>query len=334
MLNLTFKSFWILFIIPPIISFFVWWYRQKKEVAIQFSSSLLLSPVTGGFKAWVAQYSYLARLLALVFFLIALAGPQQVLDATPHKADGIDIILAIDASGSMAAEDFKIDGTRVNRLAAVKRVVHDFIQKRDSDRIGLVVFSQFAYTVCPLTLDKEWLLDNLDRIHLGMMEDGTAIGSALASSVARLKGSSAKSRIVILLTDGINNAGKVAPLEAAKIAQALHVRVYAIGAGSKGPVPFPIQDFWGRRAYQNVEINLDEATLKEIAAVTQGKYFWAMDADSLRSVYAEIDKMEKSDIQQTGYREYRQLFPLFLVIALVLLWGEIILSNTWLVKIP
>ena len=219
-MNLTFKSFWILFLIPLAIGFFLWWYRQRKEAALQFSTSLLLTSVAGGFKVWLSDHLYLLRLLALVFFLVALAGPQQVLDATPYKAQGIDIVLAIDASGSMAAEDFKIDGQRANRLTAVKRVVSDFIEKRGNDRIGLVAFSQFAYTVCPLTFDKEWLLDNLSRINLGMMEDGTAVGSALASSVARLKTSHAKSKIIILLTDGINNAGKMDPLAAAKIAQA------------------------------------------------------------------------------------------------------------------
>lgn len=333
-MSLTFKSFWILFFIPPVVVFFFLWYRKKKEIALQFSSSLLLSPVAGGVKVWLSERLYLLRLLALVFFLIALAGPQQALDATPYKTEGVDIILAIDASGSMAAEDFKIDRQRVNRLAAVKRVVNDFIQKRENDRIGLVAFSQFAYTVCPLTFDKEWLLDNLSRINLGMMEDGTAIGSALASSVARLKGSNAKSKIIILLTDGINNAGKIDPLAAAKITQAMHIRVYTIGTGSKGPVPFPIQDFWGRRVYQNIEIDLDDATLKEIAMITNGKYFWAMDTESLKAIYAEIDKMEKSEIQQVGYRDYRQLFSIFLAIALLLLLGEAILSYTWLIKIP
>ncbi len=333
-MSLTFKSPWILLLIPFVVGSVIWWYGRKKETALQFSSSLLLVPVAGGLKAWLSAHLYWGRAFALIFFMVALAGPQQVLEETPYKAEGVDIVLAIDASGSMAAEDFKVDGQRVNRLTAVKHIVRDFIRKRSNDRIGLVVFSQFAYTVCPLTFDQEWLLDNLDRVQLGMMEDGTAIGSALASSTARLKASSAKSRIVILLTDGINNAGKIAPVAAANIAEAMGIRVYTIGAGSKGPVPFPIQDFWGRRAYQNVEINIDDATLQEIATLTGGKYFWAKDTETLKAIYAEIDQMEKSAMQQNGYREYRQLFPAVLIVALLMLFIDLVLSNTWLVKIP
>ncbi|HHE65150.1 MAG TPA: VWA domain-containing protein, partial [Bacteroidetes bacterium] len=192
-----------------------------------------------------------------------------------------------------------------------------------------------AYTVCPLTTDYDWLVNNLRRVELGLIEeDGTAIGSAIASSLSRLDESKAKSKIIILLTDGVNNAGNIQPLEAAKAAGSQGIKIYTIGAGSRGIVPYPAQDIFGRTVYQQVQVDLDEATLKRIAQMTEGQYFRATDTESLRNIYQEIDKLEKTEMQETGYKEYKQLFVWFLLAGLIIFVLELILSNTVLTRIP
>ncbi len=272
--------------------------------------------------------------MAVVCFIVALAGPRKILQEVHRTVEGIDIILTIDSSGSMAAEDFVIQGQRLNRLAVVKKVVEDFIAKRTSDRIGLVTFAARAYTVCPLTTDYKWLIENLKRIDLGLIEDGTAIGSAIATSLNRLKHSSAKSKIIILLTDGVNNAGKIDPITAAHIAETMGVKIYTIGVGSKGYVPFPVRDVWGRTIYQQVKIELNEETLRRIAKITGGEYYLATNTEALKEIYKEIDKLEKSRIEETGYKEYQELFMYPLGIALILLIAEMVLRNTILIRIP
>lgn len=274
------------------------------------------------------------RLLAIVLFLLALAGPRSVMEETIHKSEGIDIVLAIDASGSMAAEDFMIKGKRMNRLEVVKDVVHSFIDGRANDRIGLIAFAGLAYTVSPLTTDYSWLKTNLARVELNLMEDGTAVGSAITSSLARLRKSKAKSKIIILLTDGINNAGKVTPLAAARATKALGVKIYTIGAGTKGFAPFPVRNFRGEKRYRKVRIDIDEETLQEIAQITDGRYFRATDTESLRDIYKEIDALEKTEIEEFGYKEYKELFVFVLVAGLVTLLSEMILSNSLLLRIP
>ncbi|MDD3375384.1 MAG: VWA domain-containing protein [Candidatus Omnitrophica bacterium] len=331
---MEFKDPWILLIAPVVLVLIYFVCQYKRKPTFRFSSGISLQGVLKSFKVKISQNFFVLRLLSILFFLIALAGPRQILEEVQHKTEGIDIVLAIDVSGSMAAEDFKLQNKRVNRLDIVKSVVEEFIDGRKNDRIGIVAFSRFAYTLCPLTLDHDWLLTNLERLKLGLIEDGTAIGSAVASSVARLKNSKAKSKIIILLTDGVNNAGKIDPIEAAKIAEANKIRIYTIGVGTKGLVPFPVKDFWGRTGYQNVEINLDDQTLKEIAKVTSGEYFWAMDTESLRNIYKAIDQLEKTEIEQSGYRDYQQLFWIFLGLGLFVLCVEIILSRTLFLRIP
>ncbi|MDD5691502.1 MAG: VWA domain-containing protein, partial [Candidatus Omnitrophica bacterium] len=241
---------------------------------------------------------------------------------------------AIDCSTSMLAEDFRLGGQRQNRIEVVKSVVKDFIMGRKNDRIAIVAFASRAYTVCPLTLDYGWLLDNLERVKTGLVEDGTAIGSGIATSLNRLKDAKAKSKVVILLTDGRNNTGKISPLTAAEAAKALKIKVYTIGAGSKGPVPYPVKDFFGNTVYQPVQIDIDEDTLIKIAEMTGAKYFRATDTESLRKIYKEIDSLEKTDIEESGYLEYNELFNVFLILALVFLLSDIVLSNTVLRKIP
>jgi Ca-activated chloride channel homolog len=198
----------------------------------------------------------------------------------------------------------------------------------------LIAFAGVAYTACPLTADHTWLKENLKRIDFGLIEDGTAIGSALSSALLRLKQSKAKSKIVILLTDGINNSGKVMPLDAAQAAKVMGVRVYTIGAGTKGFAPYPVTDLFGNRVYQQVQIDVDEDTLREIARITGGQFYRATDTESLRRIYQEIDKLEKTKFEETGYRQYKELFVYLLLAALVVLLGEFILVHLILQRLP
>jgi len=276
------------------------------------------------------QYLRWASILLLV---VALAGPRKVLDQTIISSEGIDIVLALDVSGSMRAEDYIVNGQRVNRLNIIKSVVKDFIDKRQSDRIGLVVFGSQAYTVCPLTTDYHWLKENLARVRIGVIEDSTAIGSGIAQSLLRLKKSPAKSKVIILLTDGGNNAGRIEPPTAGKMARAMGVKVYTVGAGSNGVAPVPVEMF-GQTVYQNIPVDLQEEPLKQIAQMTGAKYFRASDTETLRQVYKEIDALEKTKIQTRGYRQYKELFWMFVVAALGLVALDIILANTVLLKIP
>ena len=275
-----------------------------------------------------------ARAAALVLLVAALARPQLGKAATKVYSEGIDIMLAVDVSGSMLAEDFTVDGKRDNRLDAVKSVVREFLQNRPGDRVGLVLFAARPYTQCPLTLDHGWLVENLDRAHVGMIEDGTAVGSALATAVNRLEASDAKSKIVILLTDGQNNAGKVPPLTAAEAAKTLGYRVYTIGAGTRGLAPFPQTDMFGRRIYVPMQVDVDEETLKRIAQATGGRYFRATDTDSLRKIYDEINQLEKTSHEGLQYLEYDELYGWLAFPALLLLAAEAVLSQTWLRVLP
>jgi len=312
-----------------------WFLRRSKGPTLRFSSLTLLprERLKQGRAKWAGSVRYL-RLAALMVLCVSLAGPRLVSEYTEYKTEGIDIVLALDISGSMAAEDFTLDGKRVNRLDVVKRVVGQFIGERVADRIGLVAFSKQAYTVSPLTTDHDWLRQNLERLRLGLIEDGTAIGSGVSSALLRLRDSQAKSKVIILLTDGMNNSGEVDPLSAAEAAKGLKVRMYTIGAGSRGLVPFPVQDMWGRTVYQRVAIDLDEDLLKKMAELTGGRYFRATDTESLVQVYQEIDRLEKVAIEQYGYKEYRELFVYCVWLALCLIALEIILGNTVFLKLP
>lgn len=251
--------------------------------------------------------------LALLFIIIALARPQSSLSWQDVTTEGIDIILAMDISGSMLAEDLK-----PNRLEASKEVAIDFIKGRPSDRIGLVTFSGESFTQSPLTTDHAVLKNLFKDVKNGLLEDGTAIGMGLATSVNRLRDSDAKSRVVILLTDGSNNQGSVSPVTAAEIAREFGVRVYTIGVGTNGKAPFPYQNPFGQISYQNVEVKIDETTLKEIADLTGGKYFRATNNRSLQNIYEEIDQLEKSKIEVTEYRKKKEEFFPFALIAAVL----------------
>ncbi len=331
---MEFKTPLILLLIPIVLVLLWLQYRRKQEAAFTFSS---LSLVKDFARSWKMRFSFipsLLRVLALLLVVVALAGPRQVLEESQITTEGIDIVLSLDCSGSMAAEDFTINGQRLNRLEIIKKVVDEFIKQRKYDKLGLVVFGARAYTICPLTSDHQWLSANLDRVKIGIVEDGTAIGSGIASAVGRLKQSQAKSKVIVLLTDGMNNAGKMDPLEAAKTAKALGVKIYTIGAGTKGLAPFPVTDVFGRKFYQNVQIDIDEDTLTKIAQMTGGQYFRATDTESLRQIYQQIDKLEKTKIEEKGYKQYQELFVVFLTAALILILVEVVLINSIFLKVP
>jgi len=324
-----------LFLLIPLAAGIIYYsLRKNKTPGIQFSSERFLTIGSLTFKTLCSRYIWVLRLLVFVFLALALVRFRVPIEESKIQTEGIDIMLALDTSTSMLAEDFTLRGKRTNRLDVVKDVVENFIQGRKNDRIGIVAFAARAYTASPLTLDYGWLLENLKRVKIGMIEDGTAIGSGLSVALKRLENTKAKSKIVILLTDGINNAGKISPSLAAEAAKALKVKVYTIGAGTKGMAPYPMKDFFGNTVYQPVKIDIDEASLINIASKTEGKYFRATDTKSLKEIYAEIDRMEKSPIEEKGYMEYRELFPIFLSIAMVFLLLEVLLRNTILRRIP
>jgi Ca-activated chloride channel family protein len=276
----------------------------------------------------------LLRLTTLGLLIVALARPQAGTAESQIHREGVDVVLAVDVSGSMLAEDFKLDDERTSRLEAVKAVVHEFVKARPTDRIGLVLFAARAYTQCPLTLDHGWLLANLDRAKVGMIEDGTAVGSGLATATNRLRASKSKSRFVVLLTDGESNAGRITPQTAADAAKALDIRVYTIGAGTRGMAPYPALDMFGNKVYRPVQVEIDEETLQKIAATTAGKYYRATDTESLREIYAEIDRAEKTTFEAPQFHDYREMYAWLLVPALGILLAEVGLGETTLRKLP
>jgi Ca-activated chloride channel family protein len=282
---------------------------------------------------WLKAMPWLT-LAALALVCIALARPRIGVKESLVRRQGIDIVLAVDVSTSMLAEDFQTAKGRQNRINIVKEVTGQFINRRPNDRIGLVIFSARPYILAPLTWDHDWAVARLAEVRAGMIEDGTAIGSALVTAVNRLRASDAKSKVVILLTDGVNNAGAVMPETAAEAARALRIKVYTIGAGSRGLVPYPVTDAWGRKGYQNVKIDLDEPLLKKIAGLTGGRYFRAADTGSLKAIFRQIDRMQKTVIAMPHYREYRELYPYLAGLALLLLTAETILSNTVFRRLP
>lgn len=274
-------------------------------------------------------------LLAMALFIVALARPQMGSTVTHVEASGIDIMLALDVSGSMIAEDFTIGGERASRIDVVKSVTQKFIDGRPNDRIGMLCFASRPYLVSPLTLDHDWLFRNLDRVKLGLVEDGTAIGSAIASCSNRLKDrKDAKSRIVVLLTDGDNNCGKVSPVTAAEAAKAIGIKVYTIGCGTNGFAPMPMQDVFGRKVYQNVKVDVDEDTLKKIADITGARFYRATDTKTLTQIFEQIDSLEKSKMQLTQYKKYRDLFQWFLAAGFVTLALHMLLAQTKGRRVP
>ena len=311
-----------------------WGQRANRHATVRFPTLAVLRAVAPSGASRRRAILAILRAIALVLLVIALARPQLGTAETRVHREGVDIVLAVDISGSMLAEDFKLGNDRASRVDVVKSVVKDFIAARPEDRIGLVLFAARPYTQCPLTLDHGWLNQNLDRARVGMIEDGTAIGSALATAVNRLRSSTAKTKFVVLLTDGQSNAGKITPQTAADAAAALGVKVYTVGAGTRGVAPYPAQDLFGNKVYRPMQVDIDEETLKKIAAATHGRYFRATDTTSLRDVYAEIDRSEKTEFEAPQFLDYRELYPWLAWPALGLLLLEVGLAETVLRKLP
>jgi Ca-activated chloride channel family protein len=310
--------------------------RRGKPPAFVYSSVQLLRGVQDVTKSNAGGFLAALRWLSLVFFIIALAQPRLTkFDTTKATASGVDIVVAFDLSGSMAAEDFEIRGERVNRVKMAKSVLEKFVAKRPSDRIGLVAFGTQSYIASPITLDHDFLLKNLERMDLNTINGNqTAIGSALSTAVNRLRELKSKSKIVILMTDGVNNAGKVDPLTAAEAAKALGVKCYTIGVGTRGEAPMPATDMFGRRGYQMVPVDIDEDTLTKISDMTGGKYFRADNAENFQKIYAEIDKLEKTEADVKKFAQYTELFAWLIALGIVALTAEIVLGQTALRRLP
>ena len=322
---------WLLALLPLIA---MWRGRQGRVAAIEYSSVEIARTVARETRSRPARWTTMLRLLVATLLILGLARPQSGQGRAEVQASGVDLMLAVDVSGSMAALDFTLDGQPANRLACVKSVVSKFVEARPNDRIGLVAFAGAPYLVSPLTLDHQWLQQNLDRVRLGLIEDSTAIGSALATSVNRLRDQPSKSKIVVLLTDGMNNAGKVAPQTAAEAAKAMGVKVYTIGAGAQGEAPVPVKDQFGNQRIVMAKVDVDEAALKKIADETGGKFFRATDTDSLEKIYAEIDRMEKTTHQVKQFSKYHELFALAVVPGLMLLGLTLGLEQTRFRRLP
>lgn len=327
MADITFKNpelLWLALVLIPLVTHYV--LRQRKNrVEFRFSNVAGAKVAQDKFKSKLIHAPFVLRCLAILLMVVVLARPQSTSSWQDVSTEGIDIVMALDISGSMLAEDFK-----PNRLEAAKKVAKNFIGNRPNDRLGLVVFAGESFTQCPLTTDHSVILNLFNDVKSGMLEDGTAIGMGLATSVKRLKDSEAISKVVILLTDGDNNSGSIAPATAAEIAKEFGVRVYTIGVGTRGTAPMPFTDPFGRTRYQDMEVKINEELLTRIADMTEGKYFRATDNESLEAVYAEIDELEKSKIDVTEYRKRKEEFLPFAIIALLLLGLELLLKQTHL----
>jgi Ca-activated chloride channel family protein len=301
--------------------------RRGAAPALTFSSTSLAASLATAKKARPGTLLLLLRLVVLFLLILALARPQQGSSTTEIEASGIDILLAVDVSGSMEAMDFTLDGKPTDRLDVVKKVVEEFIDQRPNDRIGLLAFGGRPYLVSPLTLDHNWLKKRLASLQIGVAEDGTAIGSAIGSGTNRLRDKKSKSRILILLTDGMNNSGRIPPLVAAEAAETLGIKVYTIGAGSRGEAPMPVTDAFGRKRLIRARVDIDEETLKKVAELTGARYFRATDTASLGKIYKEINGMETTTRTIKKFEHYRELFPFFILAGLTLLFAEIVIAR-------
>jgi len=318
--------FFLLLVLVPA---YIWWQLVKRRAAVVYSDlGFLRGPTPRGRYGRVIVHSLYA--LAFVFMIVALARPQRGRQFQEVETRGIDIMLCIDISGSMQAEDF----SPKNRLNVAKERAKEFIDKRKGDRIGLVIFSATSLTQCPLTMDRQILDGLLDRVDFGMLEDGTAVGLGLASAVARLKDSKAKDRVIILLTDGVNNTGDIDPITAAQTAASFGIKVYTIGVGSKGMVPYPVNDRMFGRRYVQVQIDLDTETLQKIADMTGGRSFLATDAQALKQIYDEIDRMEPTTFKVKQYTVYNELAGLWLLLSVLALGAGVGLATTVFRRLP
>jgi Ca-activated chloride channel family protein len=328
--DVSFAYPWILYLLLllPVIFYFYWKRKDKTSPTITFSSLQMFGEVPKSLREKLVHLPAILRILALSFLLVAFARPQTFSSGENIYTEGIDIAMVLDISGSMLAEDFK-----PNRLDAAKKVIDDFIKGRTSDKIGLVIFSGESFTQCPLTIDYSVLRNLLKDIQSGMIQDGTAIGNAIANGVNRLKDSKSKSKVLILLTDGVNNAGEVDPVTSAQIAQQFGIRIYTVGVGTIGEAPYPFQTPFGKR-YQMVPVEIDEALLKQISNITGGKYFRATNNRKLVEIYEEIDRLEKTRVEVTSYRHAKELYFNWAFAGFLFLLFEFGLSRTYLRRLP
>ncbi len=318
---------YLLLLIPLLAGWYLYRHRNSAP-EFRFSALAPFDGLAPSPKVWLRHSLFVLRMLVLSLLIIALAGPQSVSSKQNVNIEGIDIVLAVDVSGSMLARDFTPD-----RIGAAKKIATQFINKRPNDRIGLVIFSGEAFTQAPLTTDHAMIKTLLGEIKSGMIEDGTAIGDGLATAVSRLKDSKARSKVIILLTDGVNNSGALDPESAAELAKMFGVRVYTIGVGSRGLAPYPVQTPFGTKM-QQMKVQIDEALLENIASQTGGKYFRADNNKKLQRVFSEIDKLEKSKIDVQQFMKKKEMFFPFAVLALILFVLEIGLRYTVFRSLP
>ena len=323
--------FWLMALLPLL---WLWRGRRGPVAAIEYPDVSLARDVARSSRSRLGKWVWVLPILAGALMIAGLARPQRQDSRVEVTANGIDIVLALDVSGSMQALDFKADGRRLNRIAIVKGVVSKFIEERPNDRIGLLAFAGAPYLVSPLTLDHDWLLQNLERVDIGGVDDGTAIGSAIASAVNHLRGTSAKSKVVILLTDGVNNTGKIAPIAAAEAARALGVKVYTIGVGARGEAPIPVKDQAGNSHIVMARVDVDEKTLQAVADLTAGRFYRATDTDSLRKIYDQINGYEKSAQTVQKFEHVEELYAWALIPALILLALSFGFQLTLLRRLP
>lgn len=315
-------------IIIPLLVIWYWKRNKKSTPDITYSSLKVFGTLKPTLKERLRHLPFTLRMLAVAALVVALARPQTYSTGENVHTEGIDIAMVLDISGSMLAEDFE-----PNRLEAAKDVINDFIKGRTSDKIGLVVFARDSFTQCPLTIDYSVLRNLLKDIKSGMINDGTAIGNAIANGVNRLKDSDAKSKVMILITDGVNNAGEVDPVTAAQIAETFGIRIYTIGVGTRGEAPYPFNTPLGTR-YQMVPVEIDESLLQQISGMTEGRYFRATNNEKLKEIYDEIDKLEKSRVEVLSYRNTKELFYSWAGAGLILLLLELGLVRTYLRRLP
>ena len=340
---LTFARPWLLLLLLgiPILAYLRG--QRGAAAAVIFSSTRALAEIGKGSVSRVGKFLRAILFAALALFVVALARPQLGKSLTEVEASGIDIMLVLDVSNSMLTKDFTIGGDEATRLDAVREVTRKFIEARPNDRIGIIAFGTQPYVVSPMTLDHGWLLENLDRVRIGLIEGSTAIGSAMASAGNRLNDKHSKSRAVVLMTDGDNNAGKIPPNTAAEALKALQIKLYAVGIGTNGMAPFPIMDgatgrvltdAEGNVLYQRIPVSFNEVGLKEVAQIAGGQFYRASDTKSLESIFRDIDKMERSTVSVKKYQQYRDLFPVCIMGGVGLLIGQVLLSQTLWKKLP
>ena len=323
--------FWALAVLPLIL---LWRGRRGPVAAVEYSDVSLAREVARRTRSRLGGIVSLLPILAAALMVVGLARPQRTNSHVEVTAQGIDIVLGLDVSGSMQALDFLVNNSRINRIEVVKAVVARFIEERPNDRIGLIAFAASPYLVSPLTLDHDWLLQNLERVNVGIGDDGTAIGSALAAAVNHLRTTAAKSKVVILLTDGVNNTGKIAPLAAAEAARALGVKVYTIGVGVRGKAPIPARDESGKMHIVMATVDVDEKTLQAVASETGGLFYRATDTDSLQKIYEQINRYETSAQSVDKFEQVEELYRWALYPALGLLGLAVLLQLTRFRRLP